>query len=266
MAVAVAPESPGASHLPPLPADAAAPVVPPAGPLAAPGGGFDARYSVPARLGQPGTGSGGAAGMPPGGEPAPLVRPHAPTRRVPAVAVLAVVALVVGGWFGWQSFNGGEGPPAGTAGYLDGGGVAHEPFNQGYSARFPRTPTETSQSFSAAGVTITMQLSIIEDDQWELGVGSMDMGVALPASELEAMAEQAAAASGSALGRVTVTEHEGRPALDVDMEGPDGYPARMLVVVDGTRVLVAIVHSSSATDDLYDELVESLHLTSPVPV
>lgn len=238
------------------------------------GGGFDPRYSAPTRIGfddpapAPTTPSSGLhAGR--AWEPTPLtpVARRARASRAPAMlSVLVLVGLGAGGFFGWRVLWAGPEPPAAVRAYLDGGGTTYEPFNLGYAVRLPATPVESSESFTVEGVMLTMQMALIEDDEYEVGVAAMDLGFVVPSEMLDQVFQMSVAGAvsaepGTELRGQTRTEFDGRPAVDVDLEAPDGYDARAMIIVDGSRVYGLFSHATAANDALFQALRDSLELT-----
>lgn len=249
---------------PPVPSAPAASAGPPAPPPAI-GGGFDPRYAAPARLGFPAASpAAGASGLD-AGRPPPVRAPARPLSRRIAVAVLALG--LVGAWFGWQRLRAAPALPAEAVSYIDGAGVVYEPFNQGYRVRLPRAPAEKTDTVDQGGVSVTYSAAYVEyEGRYELGTGTADLPFVVPAdvaNELlsDAAVSAVAAGTGIELLEQVPTQFAGRPALDAKLDAPDGDPARVLVVLDGSRIVVAFTHATSRNDDLFEALRDSLELT-----
>jgi hypothetical protein len=239
-------------------------------PVRAIGDGFDPRYSAPVRVGFPGDGAPTVADRPDvGGWQPPPIRPPARANPLrPAIVAIAVVAVIVaGGWFAWQRLRAEPALPAEAVSYIEGAGVAYEPFNQGYRVRLPRAPLETTGTVDQGGVSVTYSEAYVEHEgRYEIHTGAADLPIVVPAEVVNELLSDAAtsavaAALGSELLEQEHTQFAGRPALDAKLEAPDGHPARVLVVLDGSHIVAVFTHATSRNDDLFEAVTASLELT-----
>jgi hypothetical protein len=262
----VAPGPPAAA--PPAPVGRAAGAV----------GAADLRYAAPVRLGfgdgDGDAGAGTAAGVagrddprPGGWGPPPVVAaPRPGASRAPAklVSLLLVAGLAAGGWFGWKLVRPQPRMAAETKAFVDGAGIDYEPFGMGYSVRLPRQPVATSQTVGAGGMTVTLNVALIEEEEWEVGVAVADLGFEVTPDMVDQVFAQgiegaAAETGGEVVGEERIT-FAGRPAVDAEFEAPDGYPARALIVIDGNRLYMVLAHAAAGTEAIYDEMVDSFRI------
>ncbi|MGQ0825645.1 MAG: hypothetical protein ACT4OX_11595 [Actinomycetota bacterium] len=272
------PPGPSAPSAAPPPPSRPSPSAPPE--IATPGGhvapsGFDPRYAAPARIGLPGA---------PGGPTPSGLGAASPYERVPTASsqwstpvtpvkrssgslkkLLCVGLLCLGAFVGWEYVGAWRNAvPAEVEEYVDGGGVEYAPAGMGYSVRLPETPTETSDTQSAYGMSVTINAAIIERDQWEAGVAVTDLPVVVPDDQAEAVMREAIAGGTSAMAgefeSAEVTTHSGLPAMDATLDGPDGHPVRVLVVMSGSRLYILMAHAVQGTEKIFDELVESFSI------
>jgi hypothetical protein len=172
-----------------------------------------------------------------------------------------VVAVV-----GWNVVRARSETPAKVADYVDGGGVRYESSDLGYSVRLPEQPEETSETRRIGPGSFTAYGAIVEGNKYEIGMSVVDMGFAAPsrgadANEFLRAAVGAGATNiGGTVENSTLTQHRGSPAIDAVLDVDDDYPARIRVVLSGTYMYIAIVHSAYETDAMFDELVGSLEL------
>jgi hypothetical protein len=257
---------------PPWSPNAAAP--PAAPPIASPpASGYDERYASTARIGLPGAPTSNGAG------------PFNPYERVPAASsqwssgttvkrapsslkkIAALTLMLVGGFMGWKYVQAWRNSvPEEVKEYVDGGGVEYAPPGLGYSVRLPEQPVEDAQTRDVNGMTVTVHIACNQKDRWEACAGVTQLPVALDDAQAEsAMRAAVSAGNAAAQGEIASTElttHAGMPAMEAELEAPDGYPARVLVVLSGSRMFMLVAHSAQGTDQIYDEMVESLQITN----
>jgi hypothetical protein len=155
-------------------------------------------------------------------------------------------------------------PPAEVQAFIDGEGVEYAPAGAGYTIRLPGTPEEVSTTQNVMGRAVTMHGAVIERDEWEAGVVVIDLPAAVPAADTEAVMRGAISGGNSSISGAIkdqeVTTHEGFPALDVEIEPPDGHPFLARLTIANNRLYMVMAHSVRAADAMFDELVASFHL------
>src|SRR5438105_203502 len=101
------------------------------------------------------------------------------TRSTPrAVIVLAVIVLVIGA-LGFAKLRAQSLPP-GTSAFVSGQGVEYSPADNAYTVRFPSTPTETSQPFSAGSASGMLEAANVSTDDYEMGAANISVPVVIP--------------------------------------------------------------------------------------
>jgi hypothetical protein len=231
---------------------------------------FDAGYSAPARLGVPDPDTNTFAPPPSSADPngahwsppAPPARTSHTTLAVRVLAAIVVVLIALGGWQFLQSKR--HAPPAEVAAYNRGRGPRYAPLGQGFTARLPAIPTETTQTATVNGATVAMHIAIVRSDQWEAGIVTIDLPAPLPAQGQDAaMRDAFAQGSDSVSGRVDgqkTTTHEGWPAMDAEITPPDGHPLLARIIVVNSRAYMLMAHSVDGTRGFFDTLVDSFHV------
>ncbi|GIU88161.1 MAG: hypothetical protein KatS3mg009_2676 [Acidimicrobiia bacterium] len=248
-----APGAPGAPPSPPGPAGSR------------PAAGVDASYCAPARLGVPGPAVGEPhERVPTAGSQWSAPSAPEPRRRLGRVAALLVALVIGAGVYAGRPYLREllDPPPEGTAAFLDGDGVAYTAPDASFTVRFPADPVVETGTVPVPGLgPVSVHTAYASGDEWEMGVGSAEVGAVDPRTADTVLSGGAAGlASVGGLGRVTdqsATEHDGHRALDATVEVGDDHPARVRVIYDGRRIHVLAVHSKGATDRLFDELVSS---------
>lgn len=222
---------------------------------------YDARYAAPVRLGIP-------PAAPEQHQPwaAPAVPPGRGRSWPVAVAVVAIVIVGAGAWFGWKALRAPAPLPAEARAYVDGAGVAYEPFNQGFRVRMTKSPIESTQTVSQGGLSVVVTMGHIEHDgRYEMLAGGADLGIVIQPELAHSMLSGVATGIVAAEPGVDIVDQrmlqfEGWPALDVRLTAPDGHPARALVVLAGSRLVIIFTHATSDNDDLFEAMQDSLEL------
>jgi hypothetical protein len=172
-----------------------------------------------------------------------------------------VVAVVLGGWRVVEARL--HAPPPEVKAFIHGGGEAYMPLGQGFTARLPARPTDSVQTVTVNGTVVTMHLALIQEQDWEAGIVTIDLPAPLPPGQVERAMRSAFASGNSAVsGRLEKQDpvsHEGWPAMDAEIIPPDGHPLLTRIVVVKQRVYVLLAHSVNGTNRFFDELVDSFH-------
>ena len=180
---------------------------------------------------------------------------------VPIVVAALVLAVVLGGWRVVDARM--HAPPPQVKAYIHGDGQAYMPLGQGFTARLPMLPTETTQTVTVNGAVVTMHLALIQQQDWEVGIVTIDLPAPLPPAQVEDAMRSAFASGNSAVsGRLEKQDpvsHEGWPAMDAEIIPPDGHPLLTRIVVVKQRVYVLLAHSVNGTNRFFGELVDSFH-------
>jgi hypothetical protein len=208
--------------------------------------------------------------MPPGpnAQPVPEVwRPvtftPAPsaTRKFPAGLVLAIVAFVIIGGLGFSYVRGRNALPGGTSDFVAGNGVSFTAPDRSYTAQFPEEPTVTHSEVPIGNSQAQLSLASVETKSYEMGSTSFDFGLAVPKSRVQRVLEQAIGSgithvNGDAVSMEKI-QRGGLSALDATFKAPDGYSARVLVMLKGSRIYLLYVHAKSGTDKLFEAFDKS---------
>ena len=191
----------------------------------------------------------------------PSLRRRLAAHWVRIVVAALVLAVVLGGWRVVDARM--HVPPPQVNAYIHGDGEAYRPLGQGFTARLPMLPTESTQTVTVNGAVVTMHLALIQQQDWEAGIVTIDLPAPLPPGQVEGAMRSAFASGNSAVsGRLEKQDpvsHEGWPAMDAEIIPPDGHPLLTRIVVVKQRVYVLLAHSVNGTNQFFDELVDSFH-------
>jgi hypothetical protein len=210
------------------------------------------------------------AGPPPAGTPMTpptqeLWRPPAPpvvttTKRsapVARLALIVIVGLVLGG-FGYRFVNRPGALPSGTSDWVAGKGVDYTAPDRSYKVRLPIQPQESQQPVSVGSVTASVSAAIASTSDYELGAGTIVVPVTIPPDRVDSVLEGALNGGVSNVNGDLVSkeriERGGLPAMKAKFKAPDGYSARVLVMLSGSRLYMLFVHAKTGTDKLFETL------------
>jgi hypothetical protein len=202
-------------------------------------------------------------------QPAPEIwRPivsAAPTspsvRTFPTGIVLALVGLLILGAAGFTFISNRNSLPAGTGDFVAGNGVSFTAPDRSYTALFPAAPKVEHAPVTVGGVTTQVALASVSSDSYEMGSASFDLRIPVPVEVVDSILVGAlnggvARAGGDLVAKEQITRG-GLPAIDAKFKAPDGYSARVLVVLKHSRIYVLFVHAKSGTDKLFDAFDKS---------
>jgi hypothetical protein len=183
----------------------------------------------------------------------------APARSAPTarLAIVALLLLVLGG-AGYRFATKGDALPKGTSDYVAGHGVDYTAPDGSYSARFPVEPEVTQEPVTIGSVTATVNAAIATTGDYEIGVASIQLPVTVPPDRVDEVLDGAlngglTSANGKLVSKQRI-ERGGLPANDAKFKAPDGYSARVLVMLAGSRLYVLFVHAKGGTDKLFRAL------------
>jgi hypothetical protein len=182
-------------------------------------------------------------------------------RKVPAGLVLAIVAFVIIGGLGFSYVRGRNALPGGTSDFVAGNGVSFTAPDRSYTAQFPEEPMVTHSEVPIGNSQAQLSLASVETESYEMGSTSFDFGLAVPQSRVQRVLEQAMSSgithvNGDAVSMEKI-QRGGLSALDATFKAPDGYSARVLVMLKGSRIYLLYVHAKSGTDKLFEALDKS---------
>lgn len=190
--------------------------------------------------------------------PAKAARSNTP-RAVLAFIAIASMAL---GWVAVDRVFQHDKLPAGTSSFVAGHGIPFSSPDHTFDAEFPVRPKLIQKRFSVASVVATLNLAQAQTDDYEVVAASMVLPIRVPDSDVDAAIHQILDAGAASQDAEILTEKkvsiEGASGIEVRAKVKDGYDARLLVVVSGSRFYLLGVHARFATNRLYDALVSSL--------
>jgi hypothetical protein len=175
--------------------------------------------------------------------------------------VLIVIVSMAFGWVAVDRVLHGDSLPAGTSAYVEGHGAFYTSPDRTFDARFPSPPTVQQKQLAVATMSATLNLAQLQTDDYEIVAASMVLPISIPATQVDAalrdiMHEGAVATDGEVISEQRIV-HDGVTGLEVRVEVPDGYAARLRVLSSGNRVYMLGVHAKRVTDRLYEALVSS---------
>lgn len=187
--------------------------------------------------------------------------PPTPARRSPR-ALLALI-VIVSMALGWVAVEHRHDPlPPGTSAFVAGQGVAYSSPDHTFDARFPATPTVESRVIPLSTSSATVNLAQSQTNDYEILAASMVLPQPVPADRLEAVLREVfneiATAHSDKITKQTSVNRYGVPGIEVRAKVSDGYDARFIVLISGTRIYLLGVHAKLGTDRLYDALLGSL--------
>jgi hypothetical protein len=195
-------------------------------------------------------------------QPLPPSTPPRRAKRSKARIVMPAIVLALGmGIYGAVLHPGKNALPSGTSAFAKGDGIDFQSPDGSYLARFPKTPTTSRDSESVDQYMVVINSATVETDDYEMATASF----ALPAVPTTAQANELLVdESKAAVSRVNGTDAQqtpmtraGFPAVETTFKGPDGYKAKMLVMLDGKWTFMFLVHSKTGTDKLFAALDKS---------
>ncbi len=194
--------------------------------------------------------------------PSPVSAKAARHNTPRAVLAFIAIASMVLGWVAVDRvFQHGQ-LPAGTKAFVAGHGIPFSSPDHTFDAEFPTQPRLIRKHFSVASVAATLNLAQAQTDDYEVVAASMVMPTRVPDSDVDAAIHQILDAGAASQNAEILAEKkvsiEGASGIEVRAKVKDGYDARLLVVVSGSRFYLLGVHSRSATKQMYDALVSSL--------
>ena len=195
--------------------------------------------------------------------PAPMI-PAAPARRPRSQgrALLGCI-VVVSMAFGWVAYGRTRNPlPPGTSDFVAGRGVPYSSPDHTFDAQFPMVPTVERRVIPVASTSVAINLAQAQTDDYEVVAASMVLPISVPKAQVESIVhevlQQAAAAQDAKIERETTVDRDGASGVEVRAKVRDGYDARFLVLISGSRIYLLGTHAKRGTDRLYDALVSSL--------
>jgi hypothetical protein len=212
------------------------------------------------------------ADAPPSDAPPPLPvgeywTPPAPTAPAPPARskrrIVLPLVVIVSMAFGWAAYDRSRNAlPPGTSAFVAGHGVAYSSPDHTFDARFPSAPTVDHRVIPVSSTSVTINMAQAQTDDYEVVAASMVLPVTVPSSQVETVVHQVlnetAAAQGATISKETSVTHDGVPGVEIRAKVRDGYDARFIVLVSGSRVYMLGAHAKRATDRLYDALLTSL--------
>jgi hypothetical protein len=152
--------------------------------------------------------------------------------------------------------------PKGTQEFVEGRGIAYIAADGSYSAQFPVEPTVQDAPMQVESVTVNVSSASVSTNDYEMAAASMSIpGVAVPTDRIDTVLEQSLQggvqrADAEVISKKRITRG-GLPALDAKLKAPDGYGARALVMLSGSRLYLLFVHSKTGSDRLFKAFDES---------
>jgi hypothetical protein len=175
---------------------------------------------------------------------------------VVGVAVALVVALAV------LHLNSGNNLPAGTSDFVSGGGVTYTSPDGSFQMQSPTPPIVASRPMTIGSVQTTAYISTATTDDYAIIGGSAVVPVNVPRDRindaLNAMANAGSTSLKATISHQSLTTHGVLPAIEESLNTPDGFKAKLLVVISGSAIIVLIVAAKSGVDRLFKALDDSL--------
>jgi len=249
-----APSGPGSVPAPSVPSAQPTPAVPSYGRLSIP---------PPVSAPPPGNPSAGAPLVPlrESWEPATVTAPVAKRRpKVWAQLALVVAIVLVAGAAVVHMHS--DPLPAGTSGFVAGGGVTYDSPDGSFEVQLPQTPTTDQEAITVNNVTATLFTALSSTSDYEIGAADIAFPSVVPAARVNDMLDAALTkgvdGTHGTLVKKIFTRHGVLPAIEGHFNAPDGYRAEILVVSNGWSLVLLIVHSKTGTDRLFKALEDSL--------
>jgi hypothetical protein len=193
--------------------------------------------------------------------PTPVIAPAPRKSSRSLVAIICVIAMALG-WVGVEHQIHSNSLPPGTSAFVAGRGVSYSSPDHTFDARFPATPTVESRVIPLSMHSATIHMAELQTDDYEIVAASMVLPVALPSEQagpvMHEVLTRAATDQGDKVTSQADVIQQGVPGIEVHVKVHDGYNARFLVLMSGSRLYLLGVHSKRATDRLYNALVSSL--------
>jgi hypothetical protein len=199
-------------------------------------------------------------------QPQPVPYVTTPARSTPKRGMLAmalVVVLLLGG-VGYAVIAARNALPPGTSAFVAGHGVDYNAPDNSFSVQFPVAPKAESQPMNFQGALLQINEATVEADDYEMAAASVVLPVAIPADRVDALLDDSlhggfAGANGS-VAHSKHTTRGGLPAVDATIKSPDGYGARVMVIVWDNKLYLFGVHAKSGVDRLFAAMDKSLTL------
>jgi len=166
------------------------------------------------------------------------------------------------GWVGVEHRMHADSLPPGTSEFVAGRGVPYTSPDHTFDARFPSVPSVESRMIPLSSHFVTIHMADLQTDDYEIVAASVELPVAVPAEQaspvMHEVLTKAATDQGDTITSQTDVTQQGVPGIEVHVKVHDGYNARFLVLMSGSRLYLLGVHSKRGTDRLYNALVSSL--------
>jgi hypothetical protein len=152
--------------------------------------------------------------------------------------------------------------PAGTSEFASGGGITYTSPDGAFQVQLPKAPEMQQEPIAVNGGTEILYTAVASTDDYEIGGGSLMLPSTLSrtdaATALDLVLTQSIKSANGTVSHKTVTSRDTLPALQGDFKDAHGYPARILVVLSHSSLIVLLVHAKSGVDRLFKALNASL--------
>jgi hypothetical protein len=152
--------------------------------------------------------------------------------------------------------------PEGTKAFVEGNGIVFTAADGSYSAEFPIEPTVEEAPMTVESVTVNVSAASVTTNDYEMAAASMSLrGVKVPKDRVDELLEESLQGGVQRSDAEVVSKERitrgGLPAIDAKLKAPDGYGARALVVLSGSRLYLLFVHAKTGSDRLFNAFNES---------
>lgn len=197
-------------------------------------------------------------------DPTPLVTgPSRSTARHGKIAMILVVALLFGG-VAYAVRAARNALPAGTSAYVEGKGTVYTSPDETFAVRFPVAPLTQTQPMTVQGAVLQINEASVEADDYEMAVANVVLPVSVPDDQVDQLLDDSLKSGFAGVhGTIKSSRHitrGGLPAVDAQVKGPDGYGARVEVIIWNNRMYLFGVHAKSGVDRLFVAMDKSLEL------
>jgi hypothetical protein len=178
--------------------------------------------------------------------------------------LLAIVSIfsMAFGWIAFDHFFNSDPLPPGTSAFVAGHGVPFTSPDHTFEAQFPATPTIDPEPIRVGVASATLNLAQVQTDDYEVVAASMVLPVSIPSSQVNAAAHEILSSGAASQDAKIVSEKQivlnGVPGTEVRAKVRDGYDARIVVLISGSRIYMLGAHAKHATSRLFDALAASM--------